>query len=318
MPKFLGFRSFLAPVSAAGSGASVGAAVGGGATNGSVLYVGPTGLLAQDNANFSYDDVDHQLVLGAGTAPKPALILGDDTTGLYRVGLDRFGVATAGVGRWEVNASGHFMAITDNSFDIGASAATRPRSIFAGTSIVAGTTLVQGSNNLVVSTSGQAIFYTLANSRFTHTFTRTAPAGADANPFINCTPGNAGARTASTEASQLVWAAHTDTWSAGAIANQREWFINAPTYAFASASTITTAATFYVAGAPVAGSNATITTSHAAWFGAKIRVDGAVALGGGSAPTLGTIGGSGPTTAAQNEWIEIHTQNGKRFVPAWA
>lgn len=303
-----------------GGGGSGSVAVGGtvtGGTQGSVLYVGAAGALSQDNANFFYDDTDHQLVMGAGTAGKPSIIFGDDTTGLYRVGADVIGFSTAGTSRWQINASGHLMATTDNSFDIGASAATRPRSVFAGTSMTT-TSFVVGANNLIVASSGTGATYTLANSRFNHLFTRTAPAGADATALITCTPGNAGARTASTEASQFIWTAHTDTWSAGAITNQREWTINAPTYAFASASTITTAATFYVSNAPIAGTNATITTSHAAWFGAKIRVDGAVALGGGAAPTVGTIGGSGPATAAQNEWIEIHTQNGKRFVPAWA
>lgn len=42
------------------------------------------------------------------------------------------------------------------------------------------------------------------------------------------------------------------------------------------------------------------------------------ALGGGAAPTLGTIGGSGPTTAAQNEWAEIKVNGNTRWVPVWA
>mgnify|MGYP001599399497 CR=1 FL=1 len=43
-----------------------------------------------------------------------------------------------------------------------------------------------------------------------------------------------------------------------------------------------------------------------------------VALGGGSAPTLGTIGGSGPATAAQNTWMRVIDSAGAAFwVPAW-
>ncbi len=38
--------------------------------------------------------------------------------------------------RWQMNASGHFLAGTDNSYDIGASGATRPRTIYAATSIL--------------------------------------------------------------------------------------------------------------------------------------------------------------------------------------
>lgn len=43
-----------------------------------------------------------------------------------------------------------------------------------------------------------------------------------------------------------------------------------------------------------------------------------VALGGGAAPTFGTIGGSGPATAAQNTWLLMKDSTGASFwVPAW-
>lgn len=127
-------------------------------------------------------------------------------------------------------------------------------------------------------------------------------------------------QTASTEIRGVLFDfSNTRQWLAGAIATQREMVILAPTYAFSSASTITTAATVYIDDAPQAGANATITTSYAFWVDAGIvRIDGAVALGGGAAPTLGTIGGAGPAAAAQNEWLRIDTQNGVRFVPVWA
>lgn len=112
--------------------------------------------------------------------------------------------------------------------------------------------------------------------------------------------------------------ARTVQRATGAVAAARAVFLQAPTYSFVGASTITAAATLAIDAAPVAGTNATITNSYAAWFGAKIRIDSAAALGGGAAPTFGTIGGTGPTAAAQNEWIAIDTQNGKRWVPAWA
>ena len=57
----------------------------------------------------------------------------------------------------------------------------------------------------------------------------------------------------------------TKQWAAGAITTQREFLIQAPTYAFASASTITTAATFAISAAPTAGTNATITNALALW-----------------------------------------------------
>lgn len=43
-----------------------------------------------------------------------------------------------------------------------------------------------------------------------------------------------------------------------------------------------------------------------------------IALGGGAGPTFGTIGGSGPATAAQNSWMRVLDSTGAAFwVPAW-
>jgi hypothetical protein len=43
-----------------------------------------------------------------------------------------------------------------------------------------------------------------------------------------------------------------------------------------------------------------------------------VALGGGAAPTLGTIGGAGPTAAAQNTWLQLKDSAGNpMWVPIW-
>jgi hypothetical protein len=44
--------------------------------------------------------------------------------------------SSAGTSYWQMNTSGHFLAATDNTYDIGASGATRPRSIFTGTNLV--------------------------------------------------------------------------------------------------------------------------------------------------------------------------------------
>lgn len=43
-----------------------------------------------------------------------------------------------------------------------------------------------------------------------------------------------------------------------------------------------------------------------------------IALGGGAAPTLGTIGGSGPATAAQYRWMRLLDSGGVAFwIPVW-
>lgn len=63
------------------------------------------------------------------------------------------------------------------------------------------------------------------------------------------------------------------------------------------------------------GSSSAAATAHAALFQTHTAL---VALGGGSAPTLGTIGGSGPATAGQNSWLRMIDSTGAAFwVPAW-
>jgi hypothetical protein len=41
------------------------------------------------------------------------------------------------------------------------------------------------------------------------------------------------------------------------------------------------------------------------------------ALGGGAAPTVGTIGGSGPATAGQNSWLQVKINGTASFIPVW-
>jgi hypothetical protein len=88
-------------------------------------------------------------------------------------------------------------------------------------------------------------------------------------PFLRIvTPADTGL-TASTEAPGIVFGGDgsgstvTRTRASGAVTTQREYIFTAPTYAAASATTITTAATLAITGAPVAGSNVTLTNRYA-------------------------------------------------------
>jgi hypothetical protein len=90
----------------------------------------------------------------------------------------------------------------------------------------------------------------------------------------------------------------TYTWATGAITNQRFFYMRAPTAAFASASTITNAATLAISGAPVAGTNATITNPYALWVGSGTsQFDGNVSLGSSNVLLLG--GATSPGTATR-------------------
>ena len=84
--------------------------------------------------------------------------------------------------------------------------------------------------------------------------------------------------TASTEATDInLNLARTVQFAAGALSQQRAMNIQAPTYGFVGASTITLAATLNITGAPIAGTNATITNSYNLYCeSGKSRFDGKV------------------------------------------
>lgn len=74
----------------------------------------------------------------------------------------------------------------------------------------------------------------------------------------------------------------TKQWATGAITTQREGVVRAPTYSFVATSTVSTAATWAVTGAPIAGTNAVLTNPLALWvqsgksqFGGDISCPGA-------------------------------------------
>jgi hypothetical protein len=82
----------------------------------------------------------------------------------------------------------------------------------------------------------------------------------------------------------------TKTWATGAIALQRDVLIQARTYAFAGASTVTTAVTLAITNAPQAGANATITNPFAFGIEAgKSFFNGEVGIGynGTALPSAG-------------------------------
>jgi hypothetical protein len=82
---------------------------------------------------------------------------------------------------------------------------------------------------------------------------------------IAATPGANTGLTASTEVPQFEFLTSTQSWATGALTENSYFKIAAPTYAFAGASTLTTASTFTITGAAIAGTNATITNPLALW-----------------------------------------------------
>ena len=101
-----------------------------------------------------------------------------------------------------------------------------------------------------------------------HTYTPVANSSGVQSHFVWTAPADTG-MTASTESIGVNWnASATRQWATGALTLQREVLIQAPTYAFVGASTLSIATTLAVSGPPIAGANATITQPWVATFGA--------------------------------------------------
>ena len=80
----------------------------------------------------------------------------------------------------------------------------------------------------------------------------------------------------------------TVQWATGALTTQRAFVVRAPTYAFVGASTITNAATVAISGAPIAGTNATLTNTVALWVqSGTSRFDGVALISAGTAALPG-------------------------------
>jgi hypothetical protein len=84
--------------------------------------------------------------LGTGGGRSLAFIGGGNVLGL--------GMAPSGNFNWVIN-SGHFLAGTDNTYDIGASGANRPRNVYVGTSVLASSYYAAGV--LALSHNGLAV-----------------------------------------------------------------------------------------------------------------------------------------------------------------
>jgi hypothetical protein len=125
--------------------------------------------------------------------------------------------------------------------------------------------------------------------------------------------------TASTEATDVNFnLARTIQFATGALTTQRAMRIQAPTYSFVAASTITTASTLSISGPPVAGTNATITTKRAlsietgdlAVVDGSLRITSSAAIGpftGGDLYLRGTL-----LMSSQDNYFtnKIHFSNG--------
>lgn len=146
-----------APTSALGSladfrckNASFGPAV---AATAASLYVGDNSS-GNRSATFrlvSDDTYSYGLQIVKGAGPNAAGSFTVRGTGgldieTTEAGAIRFG--TTNINRWVIDSSGHLVTGLDDSYDIGASGDTRPRTVYIGTSAVVGDTVTITSNKI--------------------------------------------------------------------------------------------------------------------------------------------------------------------------
>ncbi len=284
-------------------GVSIGSVIGGGPVDGRALFVGTGGVLAQDSA-FTFDQTDKQLIMGAGTAPLPSIALVDKTMGFYRVAANALGVATAGVGRWQFDASGGIRPIAHNVYDIGATAIA-PRTIYAATDIYCPAYRISagGTSVFVMAVSAGFCNHNASGSGgscwgFNFSVGGTV-ATSGARPFFQMTPPANTGQTASTEIRSFSIGASSRQWATGALAIQREWAFLAQTYSFVAASVITKAVGAYFQ-APIAGANATLTDRY------SIETDSNLLMGGFVEGTEQAA----PAAPAANGWRLFAQDNG--------
>jgi hypothetical protein len=158
---------------------------------------------------------------------------------------------------------------------------------------------------ILAATSGVATFAPKAStSGAPVSFTVTSPANTSL--------------TLSTEVPAFLFdSSATKQWATGALASQFEFKILAPTYSFIGSSTVSLCSTFYISGAPIAGTNATISIGHALYvnsgssrFGGRILATKGADVASANDCTLGTDGNcfaiTGTTTInglASDGWI---------------
>ena len=165
-------------------------------------------------------------------------------------------------------------------------------------------------------------------------FSLGAQSGANGNQVGNFV---AGARTVSVggEWSDFLLTQAANITVNAAMGLVAGWTVNAPSITLGT-GTVTTAGVLNVGGNvnqgsvnrfgirvlsnPSGGSgvNAALwITAGRSQFDGIVDINNGIALGGGATATLGTIGGSGPTAAAQAQWVQIEVNGVNHWIPAW-
>lgn len=272
-------------------------------TAGSVVVAGTNGVYLENNNNFFWNNASGFLGIGTGaTTPQTRLQLNKINTGSYIANTDfalliqgdTLGIAHPGI-----------------AFSLSANNPTKPKSAIipyatsngSGVGLGSSTVYTTGINSVPLWANfcggvliGGSTTFPSATLASTIVVTQAAlSSGSRGEVLINTASHTA--QTASTERVGFYYKTATVQFATGAKTNQREWLIEAPTYSAVGATTITNGATFALSGAPIAGTNVTITNPYTFWAMAGIsKFDGRLQFAQGADVasandlTLGTDG----------------------------
>lgn len=231
------------------------------ATNSSIFNYSNTA-----QRTYTFPDASGTVLFGTGTANTIAKFSDANTVADSQIvddGTNITGTAASGLITW-VGGSGGVLSYTSTD-----------RAIYVGNNILGGSF----NKYIQVQTASTTISHvtTIAISSKAVTFTQQVNTSGSPTAWL-FTGGAHTTLTAATEAIDVNYnLARTVQFATGAIATQRAYLIQAPTYGFVGASTITDAATFAISAAPTAGTNATITNAYALWVQAgRSQFDGAI------------------------------------------
>ena len=229
-------------------------------TSGSVLFAGGGGVYSQDNANYFWDATNHRLGLG-NAAPSTTL----DVTGSQNITSTSANALTVGPAGstnpvFQIDSSTVSAVTGIKITSLAAAGGSKIEAISSAVNedIILGTKGTSSSLKLQVGASNKYVA-TAQN----HTFSVSATGTASTVRF-----GYTGASdinlTASTDAPSTYFnLGQIRQHATGTMSLQRDFRITPSTHSFVGASTLSNMHGFTVDGAPIAGTNATVTNASA-------------------------------------------------------
>lgn len=286
-------------------------------TQGSVLFAGSSGVYSQDNANFFWDATNKRHgILNASPAGSLDVSGAISATPSATIG-NYLSFSASTLTDNGTSGSGTAAGATFNSIGALTLAATNSS---VTTTAAYGLYLAgaprAGSNETIVTSN--ALFINGGSAVATGTTTNAiglqvqAPTGATNNYAAVFTGGAVGIGTTAPSSrlqiagslSQASWglngigftspaATYTDTTTSGTVSDEYIHSLGIPVIAATNAATtITRAATLYIAGGPTAGANTTISNSYAIRVAGNGRFDGLNAFGGANPASVISIVGT--------------------------